>query len=622
MWWATNVVEACILGFAGLVLAYRRPANPLGWLFLVGALGQGATGAGREWLLFSQATASRPLAGGAWAGWVGTWGYGPAIVIAVVALMALPDGRLLSNRWRWVVGLVAGAGLVQTLASATWPGPLDDSLPAVVNPLGVHLGRGAEKVVNLSSYAFELGVVLAVVSLALRYRRAAREERPQLRWVVLAGAVAGGELFYEVGPWPKGLGPIVGPMANILFTTALVVTALRFRLEQVDLVVSRTVAWVVLTGGLVLGYLAVVGALDEALNHLGASVVATALVAVAFAPARTSLQRAAERLVFGHRDDPYVALSDLGERLALGFGSSALLEAAALGVASALRLPYVAVTTAGGGRGEVGFRPERVRVVELEVGGESVGGLTVGTGPARELSSRDTRILEDLCRQVALAVAALETRDDLARSRQALVAAREEERYRIRRDLHDGLGPSLAAVSMKVEAARALVAGRPEEAERLLGRLKGEVRATIDDVRRVVYDLRPPALDELGLAPALVEASASLSYGSVRVHVNVPEEVGPLPPAVEVAAYHIATEGLTNVARHAGAANAWLRLVRNGALEITVDDDGRGLPAGWRPGVGTASMRARAVELGGTCTIGPSPSGGTRVEAVLPTEIL
>ncbi len=620
VWWATNVVDAFILGVAGVVLVSRRSSNPLGWLFLVGAVGQGLTGAGREWLLFSQATSSHRLAGGVWAGWIGTWAYVPAFLTLPLALLVLPDGQLLSRRWRWLLGVVAASGLVLSVGLATSLGPLDESLPEVVNPVGMRLGGAAETAVNWSMNVLMLALLAAIASLVLRYRRAEPDARPALKWVVIGGSIQGIELLYETGPWPNGLGPVVGPIAVVLFATTVVVTVLRYRVDQIDSVVSRSASWATLTGGLVLGYLAVVGALDEALTHVGASVVATALVAVAFAPARSWLQRGADRLVFGHRRDPYAALSALSGQLADGFASTSLLEAAAQGVASAMRLPYVAVASGGGDCGEVGARPERVHVVALEVRGEIVGHLTVGTGPARELTRSDARILGDLSRQVALAVAAVKTNDDLVRSRQALVTAREEERFRIHRDLHDGLGPSLAAVSMKVEAARSLVPDRPDEAVELLGRLKGEVRATIDDVRRVVYHLRPPALDELGLGPALIEASAALSYGCVLVHVDVPADIGPLPPAVEVAAYHIATEGLTNVARHAGATHAWLRLVRNGALEVTVDDDGGGLPVNWQLGVGTQSMRDRADELGGSCTIGRSPAGGTRVTAVLPTD--
>jgi signal transduction histidine kinase len=211
---------------------------------------------------------------------------------------------------------------------------------------------------------------------------------------------------------------------------------------------------------------------------------------------------------------------------------------------------------------------------------------------------------------------------DLRRSRERLVTALEEERRRLQRDLHDGLGPTLAGALMKMEAARSRLDRSPGEAASLLGELASDTRRTIEEVRRLTYDLRPPALDQLGLVGALRERAAEFSEAradGLEIGIEVPADLPPLTAAVEVAAYRIGLEALTNVARHSGARRSTLRLaVADGALEVEVTDDGCGIDANGHAGVGHRSMRERAEELGGGLEIGQSGTAGTRVHARLP----
>jgi signal transduction histidine kinase len=205
------------------------------------------------------------------------------------------------------------------------------------------------------------------------------------------------------------------------------------------------------------------------------------------------------------------------------------------------------------------------------------------------------------------------------RARERLVAAREEERRRLRRDLHDGLGPALAGAALKVEAAENLLGSDPSAASRLLDDARTEIQDAVADVRRLVYALRPPALDELGLVGALREQAERLGVGEgVQVEVDAPERVDGLPAAVEVAAYRIALEAMTNVERHAEARMCLVRISANGELELEIADDGRGLPEDFHAGVGIASMRERAAELGGTCAVELLDGRGTRVHVRLP----
>ena len=208
---------------------------------------------------------------------------------------------------------------------------------------------------------------------------------------------------------------------------------------------------------------------------------------------------------------------------------------------------------------------------------------------------------------------------ELQRARERLVAAREEERRRLRRDLHDGLGPALAGAALEVEAAENLLATDPDAAARLLEHARLGMQTAVADVRRLVYDLRPPALDELGLVGALREHAQRLSAGDeLRVDVHASDAVDGLPAAVEVAAYRIVLEAITNTVRHAGASSCQVAIGLNGGLLVEIADDGVGLPSGYRPGVGLSSMRERAEELGGSVDVEGGIEGGTRVRALLP----
>ncbi len=232
---------------------------------------------------------------------------------------------------------------------------------------------------------------------------------------------------------------------------------------------------------------------------------------------------------------------------------------------------------------------------------------------------------------IALVVAIVRDRlfaiDVLRRTRGELVLAREEERRRLRRDLHDGLGPSLAAMTMKLGVARGRIRDDPASAEALIDQVTLETQAAIAEIRRMASELRPPALDEVGLVEAIRRRAASFGSEEPGAEAIGFEVVGPadrerplgeLPAAVEVAAYRIAVEAMTNVVRHAGARRCVVTVGIARGVRLTVEDDGSGLPIAWRPGIGTTSMRERAIELGGTCRIETRPEGGTRVDAWLP----
>jgi signal transduction histidine kinase len=352
------------------------------------------------------------------------------------------------------------------------------------------------------------------------------------------------------------------------------------------------------------------------------SLIATGVIALAFAPLRVRVQVLVNRLLFGARPDPYEILAGLGRQLEATSADTPLLEAVAGTIARALQLPYVAIRVPADGRDAIHAEPGSMAgesiVIPLVYQDEPTGELVLSLGPHRaQLSPADQRLLADLTRQAAAAVHSVVVTTQLQHSRERLVSALEEERRRLRRDLHDGLGPALAAQTLKAGSARALFTRDPERAQALLEELEVDAQTAMADVRRLVYNLRPPALDELGLAGAIRQTAATHANG-MRMSLELPDELPPLPAAVELAAYRIAQEALTNVTRHARAGRCSLRLTVTEELELEVVDNGIGLGKAGPPGVGMSSIRERAAELGGTSSIGPGRSSGTRVFVQIP----
>jgi len=320
-------------------------------------------------------------------------------------------------------------------------------------------------------------------------------------------------------------------------------------------------------------------------------------------------------------------------RLALAIGWLGMLTLAVLPtlaetIAQTLKLPYVAIALqhASGNELEIaaayGLPTSSAVRLPLTYQSERVGELLIAPrAPDEAFTPAEHRLLTDIAHQAGMAAHAVRLTADLQHSRERLVTAREEERRRLRRDLHDGLGPALAAHTLKVGSARALLARDPATAEKLLTELERDIEAALSDIRRLVYDLRPPALDELGLVGAIRESGARHHRDSLRVSVEAQAMLPALPAAVEVAAYRITQEALTNVVRHAQAHTCFIALTFNGELSLEIRDDGVGLAEDHHAGVGLTSMRERAAELGGTCVIEALPIGGTRILAQLPCRI-
>lgn len=331
------------------------------------------------------------------------------------------------------------------------------------------------------------------------------------------------------------------------------------------------------------------------------------------------LHRRVDDLVYGLHDNPYVLLAQLSQQLEAASTPGALLPTVAASLAATLKLPYVALETELGADQPAvwyGTPPRATEIVRIPLAYRTtpLGALQVSARrPHEHLTAADTRLLVDLARQVGITLHAAQLTEALQASREQLVLAREEERRRIRRDLHDGLAPTLASLRLQLSALRHTLGPNPD-AERVIDELRTDVRAATAEIRRLVYDLRPPMLDEFGLVGAL--RNLDLTSDGLERSVEAPTVLPPLPAAVEVAIYRIAAEALHNIVRHAHATHCAVRLtLHDDCLMLTVTDDGCGLPATYLPGIGHRSMHERAAELGGSVTILPMADRGTCVTA-------
>jgi signal transduction histidine kinase len=494
--------------------------------------------------------------------------------------------------------------------------------------------------------------LLGVYAQIYRYRRASDPlQRQQTKWVVL-GLTAWIVVLTLVTvlwflrqlippgepiPWWASVSELVWFLSLSLLPATLTVAVMRYHLWDVDLIINRTLVYGALTASTMGLYVFIVGYLGGLLQGRDRSVIAflaAGLVAVLFQPLRERLQRGVNHLMYGERDDPYAVLSRLGKRLEAAVAPEAGLKTIVETVAQALKLPYVAISLGSadglGMTASFGLPTSETAMLPLIYQGQEVGQLHCAPrGAGEDFTPEELRLLRNVARQAGAVAHAARLTADLRRSRERLVVARDEERRRLRRDLHDGLGPVLASQGLKIAAVSHLVETDPGRAQRILEELASQNEAAVGEIRRLVYALRPLELDELGLVAAIADYAAGLNVGKgegteFKVHVDAPdEELLQLSAAVEVAAYRIATEGLTNVTRHAKARHCTISLsledgLHGRALRMEILDDGVGFSDRRGVGVGLSSMSERAQEVGGELRVESAVSQGTRVISCFP----
>ena len=505
------------------------------------------------------------------------------------------------------------------------------------------VGAAAGGALNIVTSALILGSVIH------RYRSLpASPQQEQAAWAVAAAVLmAGAQWSIEEPVRPLSLEAIptgffvaspIGAMLVVGALTCLVVAFLSDELFRVDVevVLGRALVYSLLSLFVVAGYVMVVGYLSRIFQSSGSlwfSLIATGLVAALFQPVRDRVQRFVNHLLYGERAEPYAVIAGLGRRLEATLAPEAILPTIVQMVRESLHLPYVAIALEQNGVSEVaaaaGTPLGEPVSFPLTYQGALAGHLLVN--PRRgdaALGAADRTLLADLAQQAGIAVHGVrltaelrQMADKLQQSRERLVLALEEERRRLRRDLHDDLAPTLVGLSLRAGSISDLIETDPAKARMLADALDSAIREAVGNIRRLVYDLRPPALDDLGLLAAFRERAREYSTGQgLQVEVEAPDTLPPLPAAVEVAAYRIVQEGLTNVVKHAQADSCHVGITLGNALAIEIADDGIGLPATYNPGVGLRSIRERAEELGGTCEITHSSGKGMRIVVCLPLE--
>ena len=632
--WSVVVASATIFGLAAWVLR-RRPDTPAAAALAVGAAG--VAGSSIPWFL--GATVSDLVQGFPFA--LQSLVTGPVYMLiwpgAIHLALTFPTpAPALRRRPRLVGAVYAGLFVMYGVLIA---------LAAQGRPTLEWIGLWP--VIQLVIIVPASLVAIAIfVGRALGATDPAAQARQRLATLGLVGSLALGLVTF-MGPAlltgrplvpDSAIGVIVLPLP-ILLGYAIV----HDRLFDLDVAIRRTLVYGGLTLGVVVVYLVAVAGLTATIGpqDYAVSLLATGLAALAALPLRDLLQRGVDRLLYGDRDRPVTVMRRLGRRLEWATDPERAFPAVAETLAEALRLPYVALeVTDEVGEGTVvaahGTPGRTSQAIPLVHGGEPVGRLVLGARAGEAgFAPAESDLIADLARQVAAAVHAQRLRDDLARSRERLVVAREEERRRLRRDLHDGLGPTLAAVAMRADAAAERLDDDAADPRTDLAAVADEARSAIEDLRRLVDGLRPPSLDELGLVGAIQEQVDRLTPRVARpqppaneVHIDVVAEPVPLPvlpAAVEVAAYRIALEAVTNVVRHADATACTVRVVAHDRLVLEITDDGRGpqrRSADGRTGTGLDSMRERAEEVGGSLVIEPGDVRGTVVRAVLPVRTL
>jgi signal transduction histidine kinase len=644
---AGSVAVVFIGSFAtvGALLVWKRPANPIGWLLSVTGLSYAVGAMGGLLLQFPQ---TRAL--GNWLGWIFFFGVG----FVVFVLLLFPTGSLPSRRWR-PVAWAAGAGMVVwALGNALGPLPASSGSP---NPFGGVAGPAGRVFDVLGGLGALLVVVIglaAIVSVVFRYRRAGTVEREQLKWLVYAGGLIVAAVLAVI-PIEKIVGPgseaatnlqnVVTSSTVALVPCAIGIAIFRYRLYDIDVVINKTLVYGSLAAFITAVYVAIVVGLGSLVAQHGAragfwlSIAATAVVAVAFQPVRARVQHLANRLVYGRRATPYEVLAQFAERTAGTYATEELLPRMARILAEGTAARRADVWLQAGGvfrddaswppgeppfpetRADSGGRlavPGADRVLPVRYQGEVLGALSVGKRPGESLTPAEDKLLADLAAQAGLVLrnvglwehltARLE---EIRASRQRLVAAQDEERRRIERNIHDGAQQQLVALTIKLNLTEDLIGTDPEGERELLAELRQEAASAVEDLRDLARGIYPPLLAGEGLAAAL---RAQAAKSAVPTSVDA-DDIARYPQDVEAAVYFSVLEALQNVAKYAGAGSARVRLAASGdELRFEVADDGTGFDPGTKAyGSGLQGMADRLSAHDGVLDVRSSPGAGTVV---------
>lgn len=628
----------------GALAVSRQPGNLVGWLFL-------ATGVVAAMQLFTGELAlflyrhGGPLLAVQWLAWPGNRGWIlPFGSLFTLLPLLFPDGRLPSRRWRPLAWLALGSIAFLAVAYAVAPGPLDS--PRVANPAGVGVGLSGAFAGLFTGLAFVAvaACVLCVCSLFFRYHHADGDVRQQVKWFGLGAAFTLTCLL--AGSAAQGLGAQV--VSDVLWAIGVLgvpvgaaIAILRFRLFDIDVVISKAIVYGSLAAFIAIVYVGLVAGVGQLAGSVGTpvlSAIAAAIVALAFQPVRRRMQRFANRLVYGQRATPYEVLSDFSGQVAHAYSVEDILPkmaqivAAGTGVARAevwlrvgAELRSVARWPQDGAAspspvpmpsGEIPEFGEGEAVFRVVHQGDMLGAIAVQAPAGDPITADKEKLIANLAAQAGLVLRNVRLLEDIRASRQRIVTAQDAAARRLERNIHDGAQQQLVALAIKTGLADSLVGHDDAEAHQMLSQIQAEIKEALSDLRDLARGIYPPLLADLGLVAAL-QAQARKSALPAVVEGD---GLGRYPQEAETAVYFCALEALQNVAKYARASRAIVRLsAPNGALAFCVEDDGVGFdPNAKGHGSGIQGMSDRLAALGGELRVTSTPGAGTIVKGSVP----
>jgi len=628
----------------GALAVSRQPGNLVGWLFL-------ATGVVAAMQIFTGELAlflyrhGGPLLAVQWLAWPANWVWNLSFGSLFTLLPLLfPDGRLPSRRWRPLAWFALGLIAFLAVAYAVAPGPLDS--PRVANPAGVGVGVSGAFAGLFTGLAFVAvaACVLCVCSLFFRYHHADGDVRQQVKWFGLGAAFTLTCLL--AGQVAQGLGAqVVSDVLSAIGVLGVPVGAaiaiLRFRLFDIDVVISKAIVYGSLAAFIAIVYVGLVAGVGQLAGAVGTpvlSAIAAAIVALAFQPVRRRMQRFANRLVYGQRATPYEVLSDFSGQVAHAYSVEDILPkmaqivAAGTGVARAevwlrvgAELRSVARWPQDGAAspspvpmpsGEIPEFGEGEAVFPVVHQGDMLGAIAVQAPAGDPITADKEKLIANLAAQAGLVLRNVRLLEDIRASRQRIVTAQDAAARRLERNIHDGAQQQLVALAIKTGLADSLVGHDDAEAHQMLSQIQAEIKEALSDLRDLARGIYPPLLADLGLVAAL-QAQARKSALPAVVEGD---GLGRYPQEAETAVYFCALEALQNVAKYARASRAIVRLsAPNGALAFCVEDDGVGFdPNAKGHGSGIQGMSDRLAALGGELRVTSTPGAGTIVKGSVP----
>lgn len=647
-----SAIFAVVFGGVGVLIATRQPRNPIGWIALVVGVTSGFQEATNQYAIWAVLGHDPDLALGTTAAWVPAWIWIPATSGAALMLLLFPDGRPLSRRWRWVIVVGTIGMIVGAVGFALVAGPLEN-FRVLDNPFGVGAEGALLPIATTGEGFYGLAVILSAAAVVVRFRRSRGIERQQMKWLVgsgaclavaLVGSVVGQSVNQQRGGQVGIAVSLIVIAAFLSLPVAMAFAILRYRLYEIDVVIKKTVIFAVVVVVVTASYLLLAVALPAAVLGRGSGI-QTWSVAIGIAigllvlPIRNRARRFADRVVYGKRATPYEVLEEFSDRMSEAYATEDVLPRMARILGEAVGAERARVWLRIGGE----LRPAGLWPAEGAIGspvglsgdgelpelagdlvapvrhqGELLGALEVGMPVNDPMNPERERLVHGLAAQAGLVLRNARLIEELRASRQRLVAAQDEERRKIERNIHDGAQQQLVALSVKLRLAEQMADRDAEKTKELLAQLQIETTDALEDLRNLARGIYPPLLADKGLVAAL---EAQARKAPVPTSIRTADQ-GRYGQDVEAAVYFCCLETLQNVVKHADASTIDVRLSNGeGVLTFEVTDDGVGFDASTTSfGTGLQGMADRLAALGGSLEVRSTPGEGTTVTGLVPAE--